>query len=422
MSTTNRVPQKKETVNLFRSDIIGENIDLKITRGIEPYVFSSIDTSRFTSDPANLTEKNWKQFYSFSASKDAGQYGKTVLGFKKYMDDILSNSTIKLACCAGTKNDNNNYNIDVKIPLVDSEIMDDINITYGFEDKNIEVPAFMCPSAYGQPDSTDNDKNNKYLCDDFINAYCMNEFNEYIMRTRKLRSPDRPNSFDVSRWAEYSPICACYPNFALYLSDNPEENGGIPRTKWINHCSSGINGKTPYKDPYSRSVFSKPFNICNVTTNIGSLVATDNSQNVLNISSSCSINNSKEVTSDTKTTVQKSITDDTSQNKISGNDIKILTETPPKPPPVQQPPVQQPPVQQPPVQQPPVQQPPVQQPIVQTPIQIPTNQGNIQTTNSAKNLNSSSKYGGTVVIFVMCCIIFVICCCCCISLKKMAKN
>ena len=421
MSTTNKVPEKKKTVDLFRSDIMGENIDLRIIPGIDPYVYSSIDPSRFTLDPANLTEKNWKQFYSFSASKDSGKYGKTVLGFKKYMEDLLSNSTIKLACCAGTKNDNNNYNIDVKIPLVDSDIVSDVYTAYGFEDKNIEVPSFMCPSAYGPPDSNDNDKDNKYLCDDFISAYCMNEFNEYIIRTRKNRSMDRPNSFDLSKWAEYSPICACYPNFALYMTDNPEENGGIPRTKWINHCGSGINGKTSYKDPYSRSVFSRPFNICNVNTTIGSLVATDNSQNVLNISSSCSINNSKEVTSDTKTTVQNSTTDNTSQNKISGNDVKILTETPPKqtPPPVQQPPVQQPPVQQPPVQQPPVQQPPVQQSIVQQPI---IQQPILQPPPPAQTTNASSKYGGMTVIIVVFVVLFILCSCSCILFSKTKKK
>ena len=404
MSTTNKVPNKKKTVDLFRSDIMGENIDLRILPGIDPYVYSSVDVSRFTLDPANLTETNWKQFFSFSASKDSEKYGKTVLGFKKYMEDLLSNSTVKLACCAGTKNDNSNYNIDVKIPLVDSDIMSNVNTSYGFQDKNIEVPSLMCPGAYGPPDSDDNNKNNTYLCDDFISAYCMNEFNEYIARTRKNNSTDRPNSFDLSKWAEYSPICACYPNFALYMKNNPEENGGIPRTKWINYCGSGINKKTSYKDPYSRSVHSQPFNICNVNTTIGNMVATDNSQNVLNISSSCSINDSKEVTNNIKTTVKNSVTDNTSQNKISGNDVKILTETPLKPAPIQQPPVQQPLVQQ----------PPIQQPLIQQQVQPP-----VQTTT---NIGSNSKYGGTIVIIAVIVIILIICSCSCILFGKMKKK
>ena len=151
----------------------------------------------------------------------------------------------------------------------------------------------MCPSKYGpsvQKIAQQGASSKKTMCDDFITAYCMNEFKTYLQKTREKEPGAGPESYNVSNWAKYSPICACYPNYILYLSNNGVDispsSKGVPRRVWLQGCSKGLmDGMDPYLDPDSRSNTSPVNYTCNV--NVGDLVALEDSTIQLGIASDC---------------------------------------------------------------------------------------------------------------------------------------
>ena len=277
----NRKPEMTLSGNVNKADIRGDDIILTgIIPGLDPYVYSQ--TKNMLTDASDNISSNINQFSSFSSAQVRYDGAD---GFKEYMDDLLSFSTIKLACCTRTVfnkmvNDIDANNVYIKVPLTDdSNTTDQTLIDYGYNWKNVNVPQYMCPNKYGPPDQKlgQGGARENYLCDDFINAYCMNEFKTYVQKTRELNKKKGDNSnYDLSKWAVYSPICACYPNYKLYMPNDPESQPGIPRSVWLDGCATQTGsapvGINPYHDPFSRAdTRSIDYTKCDI--NMGNLTA-----------------------------------------------------------------------------------------------------------------------------------------------------
>lgn len=135
---------------------------------------------------------------------------------KDALDQVLSNTTIKRACCLGGPNPNL-FNVNVRIPLPNNYSADIpmINKNFGYIDKSVAVPSSLCknlPSlqgsaTYAKPSSPDYSS----PCDDFYTVYCANMrafYNDEYQTTYPGKNPDS-TSFSV----DYKKECACYnPN------------------------------------------------------------------------------------------------------------------------------------------------------------------------------------------------------------------
>ena len=294
---TNRKPTLTPARNVSQSDIRGDDIIFTgVIPGLDPYVYSH--SKNILTDPSDNTDatlnSNENQFISFASPNT--NYGKSAAGFRQYLDDILLNSTIKLACCTKSANYSKlpNSNLDgnianIKVPLIDSTV-DPILKNYGFQWKSVNVPQYMCPSKYGPPVQAlgQGGPKSEYLCDDFINAYCMNEFKTYVQKTRIINKEDG-TKYNLINWAKYSPICACYPNFRLYWEKNPEDSATVPRAIWLNGCANPVGPAniTPYHDPFSR-VDTRSINNINCDINIGNVTALNSGVVNLGLSQACS--------------------------------------------------------------------------------------------------------------------------------------
>ena len=158
---------------------------------------------------------------------------------KKKLDKILSNTTIKRACCLGKGKSLSDdiLEVPVRIPIPKKYDMDDeINIEdkeyFGYIDKNIKVPATMCPVGYKS-----NEKNDTTKCDDFYRLYCENSKHNYKKRVKK---------WNDLQFSIYRPDCRCFNRIPKFLN-TPNMS---PRCI-LKGCtlSNGLNGTTYLNKP-----------------------------------------------------------------------------------------------------------------------------------------------------------------------------
>lgn len=177
--------------------------------------------------------------------------------------DLLSQSTIKRACCMGYNSDDgdtNNYEISVKLPF-NYDLADKMGATQdtikkwqklGFINKPILVPKSLCPTGYSRPAQEDK---NESICDRFMRAYCENVkemYNSYIINVG--------GKYDENEYMNMSPECGCY-------ADRLKEYGGnAPPLCYSPRCNFS---KTVYTDQNSRVQGGCPVQQCVTILNLG---------------------------------------------------------------------------------------------------------------------------------------------------------
>lgn len=205
---------------------------------------------------------------------------KTILGRSKpdiarreLVKDLMENSNLKKYCCMQP-----NENITtLKKPLFDSGEQNDIKL--GIQDSDInkenKFTPDLCPPWYVSPQNIDDpDKaRERYLCDDFMEVYCLNQFkhfthtfakdNEKKMKEGDAMSGDHlgiPYRYDKDLWQYYAPECKCYePNTKpAGLNVGKVKNLTNAPAYFMDQCN---DDEIVYKDPKSRSALKNPIPI-----------------------------------------------------------------------------------------------------------------------------------------------------------------
>src|SRR5277367_4239462 len=101
-----------------------------------------IDALASTSIKNNMTSSDQIKYWRNALFQGGTPTDASVLSS---LDRILSNTTIKRACCLGGS-DPNNFTVNVRIPIPSdySTNIPDINSQFGYIDKEVTVPASMC--------------------------------------------------------------------------------------------------------------------------------------------------------------------------------------------------------------------------------------------------------------------------------------
>jgi hypothetical protein len=180
--------------------------------------------------------------------------------FQSDLDNIISNTTIKRACCV-QKTDKNNpdmYKINVKLPIPDGYIFDGDPVTsalqqkLGYINKEVKIPKSLCDSSYNGP--SDN-------CDNFMYLYCNNAKSIYKNDVTLVGSVYSDDEF-----VTYAPECACYGNPPDFMKNR--NMSGLPKTCYLNGCDPNNTGvyldKTSREKPCNSTICSTIFNVDNI--------------------------------------------------------------------------------------------------------------------------------------------------------------
>jgi hypothetical protein len=183
-----------------------------MTEPISVLVASSIKNS--------LTSKEQIDYWRKNLFSDTTLTDQQVLDA---LDSILSNTTIKRACCLG-KADGDFFNVDVRIPIPPdySENVSDINKKLGYIDKTVKVPKTMCNylqspkglTTYEKPTSPDFGS----PCDDFYSLYCANTKAMYDDEYKNIYPGKNPDFTTFSNG--YKKECACFNRSSSFPSNN----------------------------------------------------------------------------------------------------------------------------------------------------------------------------------------------------------
>jgi hypothetical protein len=143
--------------------------------------------------------------------------------FKAKADEILSNTTIKRACCMRANKDAEPFKVGVRIPIptgynIGDEVNSDIKLKFKYFDKKITVPTSMCGTDKYAGTET---------CDTFYKVYCANMLESYMKENN--------GSFDKDEWPKYKLECACHGKLDEY--GDPNALSGMPRKCYINSCT-----------------------------------------------------------------------------------------------------------------------------------------------------------------------------------------
>lgn len=166
------------------------------------------------------------------------------------LDDILSLTNIKRACCLGSQDpdDQNSLIIKQQLPPPPGHVFDTttsrgkIYKKYGFIEKNVKIPKSLCASLGS------NYENPKGIsCQNFYTVYCKNSM--------ELFNQLNGGVFNHDDWIYYRPECACFAP----IPESIKKTGiNIPPTCYLAGCESV---KGVFLDPFSAS----PDTNCNLT-------------------------------------------------------------------------------------------------------------------------------------------------------------
>ena len=185
----------------------------------------------------------------------------------RFMNDILSNTTIKKACCLKSGRDGNTddkFSVRVKIPVPKNYNFNDASEPdiwkkFGYIEKTVNVPKTMCTAptldvTYGY---------NEDICQKFMPLYCENVKNFYKDELESIGKKPDPTEF-----AKYSPECACYADRPKYL----QKGGALPAICFADGCDTSNNNV--FIDTASRKPCS--VTICQSNLDLDSLKAGGN--------------------------------------------------------------------------------------------------------------------------------------------------
>ena len=155
----------------------------------------------------------------------------TIAGINVGLNNVLESVPLKSGCCMRNAGDNTARNVKVRVELEPGAIG---NLKeFGFEWKNIQIPANTCPANLykGSPD-----------CDTFFDVYCENVNTVFTEQFGK-QVDDKTN-----KYPNYAPDCACYAPLAIGQESYPP---GIPAACYKADCAK--DGTASYPDPTSRT-------------------------------------------------------------------------------------------------------------------------------------------------------------------------
>jgi hypothetical protein len=200
---------------------------------------------------------------------------------KQYIEDRLSNTTIKRACCMAKRNSgkidtDNTYTVNVKIPIPPGDnTLNPTGQKFGYKNIPVKVPLNMCNSVfknYSQSSGTKGLGNQE--CDDFMGSYCTNM--KYLYNSEK---PNKKEIFNYYEFSNYAPECPCYADLPDWYVDPKNPTGvlnGIARSCILDNC--GFDTNTSYLDASSREGCPASVNICNSITKIGNISASQGAE------------------------------------------------------------------------------------------------------------------------------------------------
>jgi len=185
------------------------------------------------------------------------------------IQNLLSDTTIKRACCLKNSDpeDPLSYNVTVKLPYLDSAVpgtnLQKLTLykKFGFINKKIKVPVSMCPPVYVGPASNDG---NSHACDNFYRLYCENAKQMYANDASKIG-----NTYNPAYLSTYAPDCACF-------MDTPISATKVQPACYAIGCLTG--GKNVYRDRETRKEGACTINQCNSYIDMGGLRAEDGGQ------------------------------------------------------------------------------------------------------------------------------------------------
>jgi hypothetical protein len=235
---------------------------------------NSIDALGSAEIKNNVTDPNeWKDTsISFSTNSKSEM--------NEQLDNILSDTTIKRACCLGRDYKVNGqkqegyYGIDVRIPLPklcdknkeDNEYCLDANDLsndyfqkFNFYDINIGVPKELCNTLDGDYSKPAKDNDAVTDCDTFFTAYCKNSKAFYENELDQINKSIDPNGYAT----DYKPECACLG----YVYVDPVYDVS-PKCMVATGCSDDFydTGKV-FLDTYNREKCADNVTICQSVSN-----------------------------------------------------------------------------------------------------------------------------------------------------------
>ena len=228
-----------------------------------------IDALVFTEIKNNVTDNasldDFQQKFGLNTTK--------VDEIRPQLDDILTRTTIKRACCLnkGKTGTSSPYIINVRIPVPNShnfskETNADLNKKFNFIEKPVSVQDKFCPDGYTY-------KSNK--CNNFYGLYCANIRSFYNTQTN--------GNWNDLEFSKYKPECACYnrEQAAMKGINGAQNNCFMPG------C---LEGTGAYLDPTSKDPCSAT--ICSQLIDMNNLKIGGTANIKLNLQNSCGKNSS----------------------------------------------------------------------------------------------------------------------------------
>ena len=158
------------------------------------------------------------------------------------LNDILSNTTVKRACCMKNPTSSDDPFINVRIPIPMGYTVSDDNKTwkeFGYIDKRVVVPKAMCDTQYTKGSEK---------CDQFYKLYCEN--------AKAFFMEENGGKFDQAKFSSYKPDCACYGPKPPYIT------GSVAPGCYLAGCDANSQGV--YPDYLTRKGCDAKFCIQNV--------------------------------------------------------------------------------------------------------------------------------------------------------------
>ena len=216
-------------------------------------LFMNYDSNTTMYDTTTPSKKMFSNFLDRVGERDGNN-----------LNNMLSQTTIKRACCMGNEDDTKKYfRITVKLPYVEDIAQkitprpDTVTLEnwrrLGYMHKEVLVPKEMCPADYKKSTNTDGIFTK---CDKFYQLYCEN--------SKLLYSLDVSGKYVEEDFRVASPDCGCY------LDKPPSFPTGVQPACYTGFCYSV---PVAYTDPATRQDGACTVNNCTSVFNIGDLQA-----------------------------------------------------------------------------------------------------------------------------------------------------
>jgi hypothetical protein len=255
----------------------------------------------------NTIEDNIKLFNLASYNSSSFPDSNSKESIQSELQNIISETPMKLGCCMRIKDDNTQKLITVRVPISPQVASENAKLKlFNFERENLTIPADTCPvDLY----------NGSSKCDTFYDLYCENVSNYF-------KQEGLPNE-DMFK---YAPECACYApieetvNYAVPI--------GIPPKCYKEGCNN--DNKNAYIDPISRKEQCN-LTVCSSLVNLSGVKAGGNISVNPVINNNCGSESTvSNTTTETPTSDDKKISNTSStqeSNNSSNNTSNNNSET-----------------------------------------------------------------------------------------------